>query len=246
LHGNRKRRASSSCLTYIEAVTDRRATQRSYDRIADRYATEVGRELPGKPLDRALLDAFCELTAGGPVADIACGPGHVATYLAGRGAQVIGLDLSPAMSALAHQAAAVPALAADMTALPIRSRALSGLVCLYAVIHLDAIERRAAYGEFARVLRPGGHALVAFHVRDTDNPAGHAATHREWWGEPVELTFRYLDPAGEVDGLTDAGLDLVARLDRQPHEGVEHASERSYLLVRRPEAGSADRDVTLA
>ncbi|MGH3860559.1 class I SAM-dependent methyltransferase [Actinokineospora sp.] len=209
-------------------MTDAQRTRRSYDLVADRYADELGDELRRKPLDRAMLDAFADLTAEGPVADIGCGPAHVAAYLAHRGVPVVGMDLSPAMCAAAR---GVPTAAADMTALPVRSGTLAGLVCLYAVIHLDADHRAAAYAEFARVLRPGGHALIAFHTSDADIPTGGSKHLDAWWGHEVDLTFRYLDPAAETEALAAAGLRIVARLDRAPHEGVEHASNRSYLLV---------------
>jgi SAM-dependent methyltransferase len=209
-------------------------TRRSYDAVAQRYAGEIGDELRGKPFDRALLDAFTELTAGGTVLDVGCGPGHVTAYLAQRAPTTAGLDLSPAMCTVAHRTTALPFAAADMTALPIRSHAVAGILCWYAVIHLDETARADAYAEFARVLRPGGQVLLAFHISDADHPAGQAQHLTEWWGERVDLTFRYLDPHAEAAALARAGLELVARLDRAPHPGVEHASHRSYLLAQRP------------
>ncbi|MER6784763.1 class I SAM-dependent methyltransferase [Streptomyces sp. NPDC000658] len=210
-------------------------TRGSYDAVAERYAREVGAELDGKPLDRALLDAFAELAADGPVADVGCGPGHAAARLAAlHDVRPFGVDLSPAMCAVAHRGSGLPFLAADMSALPIRSGVLGGVLCLYAVIHLDPAERAAAYAEFARVLRPGAPVLVAFHTSDPDLRAGQAAHLDRWWGHRVDLTFRYLDPAAETAALTRAGLALTARLDREPHPGVEHPSRRTYLLARRP------------
>ena len=202
----------------------------SYDRVAERYAAEIAGELTHKPFDRGLLDAVAELAGGGPVADVGCGPGHVAAYLAGRGARTVGLDLSPGMCAVAR-ATGVPAAAADMTALPLQAGSLAGLVCLYAVIHLDSSARAVAYQEFARVLQDGGRALIAFHTSDPDHPTGTQQHVAEWWGRPVDLTFRYLDADEEVTALRSAGLTLVARLDRSPHEGLEHPSHRSYLVV---------------
>jgi SAM-dependent methyltransferase len=218
-----------------EAATsgeDRGSTRRSYDAVAARYAAEIGGELDGKPLDRALLDALAERCAGRAVADVGCGPGHVAAYLAGRNTRVVAIDLSPAMCALAHGPLALPAAVADMTGLPLRSASLGGVVCWYAVIHLDRPGRTAAYAEMARVLRPGGVALVAFHTSDAEYQPGGAKRVERWWGQPVELTFRYLDPAAEIDLARAAGLELSARLDRQPGEG-EHPSERTYLLLSR-------------
>jgi SAM-dependent methyltransferase len=212
-------------------------TRRSYDLVAARYAAELGDELAGKPLDRALLDAVAEL-ADGPVLDVGCGPGHVAGYLAactsGR-VPVVGVDLSPRMCA--H--ASVPVCAGDMTALPFRSHSVSALVCLYAVIHLDPAARAAAYAEFARVLRPGGHALVAFHVRDAETLAGQEKTLTRWWDSEVELTFRFLDPEAETRALAEAGLTVTARLDRAPDSRVEHASDRAYLLARAASASGS-------
>jgi SAM-dependent methyltransferase len=208
-------------------------TRRGYDVVAERYATEIGGELDGKPLDRAMLDTLAELTSGAGVLDVGAGPGHVTEYLAGRGARVFGLDLSPAMNGVARRATALPFCAADMTALPIRSATLSGIVSLYAVIHLDEPARGTAYREFARVLRAGGYALIAFHTSAADVQTGQSTTLNEWWGHDVRLTFRYLDPAAEAAALARAGLELAARLDRAPDPAVEHASRRSYLLVRR-------------
>ncbi|GIH13899.1 class I SAM-dependent methyltransferase [Rugosimonospora africana] len=218
-------------------------TRSGYDLVADRYAAEIGDELDGKPLDRALLDAVAELAAtlpgDAPVLDVGCGPGHVTAHLAGREhlagrkAAAFGLDLSPAMCAVAHRRTALPFGAADMTALPLRSGSVAGIVCLYAVIHCDERQRTAAYREFARVLRPGGYALVAFHTSDADIPPGGTRTLTDWWGHAVRLDFRFLDPAAESDALVRAGFELTARLDREPYAGVEHPSQRAYLLARR-------------
>lgn len=210
------------------------ATRRAYDMVARDYVVNVADELAGKTLDRALLNALVELAAGEIVGDIGCGPGHVASYLAHRGARVVGLDLSPVMCAAGGRRTSILFCNADMTSLPIRSQGLGAIVSLYAVIHLDSSGRAAAYREFARALRPGGHALVAFHTSDADTPPGEMKTLTDWWGHDVLLNFRFLDPMVEIEALDAAGLVLVARLDRVPYDGVEHPSHRSYLLVRRP------------
>jgi len=57
-----------------------------YDAVAEDYAERVAGELAGKPLDRALLSAFVEtVRAVGPdgvIAEVGCGAGHLAAYLA--------------------------------------------------------------------------------------------------------------------------------------------------------------------
>jgi SAM-dependent methyltransferase len=215
-------------------MTEHVSTRRSYDAVATQYAAAIGDELLHKPLDRALLNLISDLAADGVVLDLGCGPGHVAAHLAER-SLAIGLDLSEAMAAEAWRTRKVPACAGDLTALPIRTRSAAAVVCLYAVINLDDHGREAAYAELARVLRRDGHALIAFHVRDADHQAGDVITMAEWWGNAVELIFRFLDPEQEIAALTRAGLELVARVDRVPYRNAEHPSERCYLLVRQPE-----------
>jgi SAM-dependent methyltransferase len=212
-------------------VTEHAFTRRSYDAVAACYAAEIGDELRRKPLDRALLNMVAELAAGGIALDLGCGPGQVAAYLSER-CPVIGLDLSEAMAAEAWMTRKVPAGVGDLTALPIRTGSAAAVICLYAVIHLGEEDRDATYGELARVLQPGGHALLAFHVRDADHEAGDVITMTEWWGHSVELIFRFLDPDAEIAALAGAGLELVARVDRLPYPDAEHPSERCYLLLR--------------
>ena len=211
---------------------DLRATRRSYDDVAADYARLLGDELLGKPFDRALLAALGELAEGGPVADIGCGPGHVTAYLAGLGRRAFGLDLSPRMCAVGASTTGLPFAAADMARLPLRSGVLAGIVCLYAVIHLDDDARAGAYREFARVLQPGAPLLLSFHTSDPDIVTGGANVATTMMGHEVDLTFRFLDPEAELGRLGDAGLDFIGRLDRAPHPGAEHPSNRTYLIMR--------------
>ena len=209
------------------------AARRSYDTVAGRYASEVGDELAGKPLDRALLDAFAETCSGRTVVDLGAGPAHVGAYLAARGARVVAADLSEAMCRLARSRTGLPAVAADLTALPLASAGVAGVVCWYALIHLDTAGRAAAYREIARITRPDSPILIAFHTSNSETLAGGAKTLTEWWDQPVALTFRFLDPTTEMQAARIAGLELAARLDREPYPDQEHPSRRTYLLLRK-------------
>lgn len=80
---------------------DHLQVRRSYDTVAETYPERIGDELAGKPLDPALLAALAEQAGDGPVADLGCGPGHVA---AERGLTAVGVDLSPAMIAASRRA----------------------------------------------------------------------------------------------------------------------------------------------
>ncbi len=154
----------------MDEATRRRAavTAHSYDLLADEYVARIYGELAGKPLDRHLLARFAESVAGrGTVADVGCGPGHVARWLHERGVRMIGADLSPAM--IGHARRLSPGIGfdvADMRALPWDDGSLAGLVAFYSLIHIDERDLPRTLAEFHRVLAPGGLALVAFHVGD--------------------------------------------------------------------------------
>jgi SAM-dependent methyltransferase len=210
-----------------------RDTRSAYDSVAAAYAERFRGELAGKPLDRALFAAFAELVqgmGGGAVADIGCGPGHVAAYLHGLGLTAFGIDLSPEMVAVARRS--YPGLRFDegsMTALDLPDGHLAGVVAMYSIIHIPPDRLPDVFAEFRRVLAAGGYLLVAFQAGDERRHVTEA------FGRPVRVDA-YRLPPGHVAGLlTQAGLELRAQLLREPHEDVE-TDQRAYLLARKPAA----------
>src|SRR5689334_11444006 len=107
----------------------RAATQAGYDAVAEEYGARFFDELAAKPLDRALLDCLVELTRGrGMVADIGCGPGQIARYLADHGAEATGIDLAPEMVKLAQRLSPdIPFQQGDMLALDLEDDSLAGI-----------------------------------------------------------------------------------------------------------------------
>jgi ubiquinone/menaquinone biosynthesis C-methylase UbiE len=214
----------------------------SYDRVAERYADEVGGELAGKPVDRALLRCFIELvtdvtesTGTDTVADLGCGPGHVAAHLASLGVPTIGIDISPAMAEVGRQRyPEVQFRVGSLLALPATDGELAGALAFYSVIHLPPEDRPYVFAEMARVIRPGGWLLLAFHVSLVGHEPGEIMHADQWWGETVDLDFYYVDPAEVVDELKGAGFAVMSRTDREPWPGAEHESRRCYLLCHRP------------
>ena len=207
-------------------------TAASYDRVATTYAEQFFDELAHKPLDRALLNTVIELVgAGSPIADIGCGPGQVTRFLHDGGATATGIDLSAGMVAAAR--AASPEVAfrqGSMLDLPLEDGSLAAIVSFYAIIHLRQEEIGLAFQEFRRVLRPGGSLLLAFHV-------GDQRIHRdEWWDQPVDLDFYFLDPETIETTLTDSGFTVEMTLQRRPYEPHEFPSRRACLLARASES----------
>ena len=203
--------------------------QESYDRVAEPYAARIFDELSGKPLDRWLLDRLAESAGGiGPICDLGCGPGQVACYLHERGAEVCGVDLSAGMVEQARRLTpGIPFLQGDMLALDVADATWGGIAAFYSLIHVPRPELEQAIGEMYRVLRPGGLALLAFHV-------GEETTHLEdWFGKSVSVDFFFFRPNEIKERLLAAGFVIEDAIEREPYPDVEHPSRRAYLYARK-------------
>jgi SAM-dependent methyltransferase len=202
--------------------------RQSYDSAARAYAEHLADELVRKPLDRHLLNRFAEETRGrGPVADLGCGPGHVARYLSEQGVTIVGTDLSPAMVEVATELH--PGLefrVDDMTRPGFADASLAGVVSFYSIVHFEPAELGEVFRQMRRVLAPGGLALLAFHI-------GDQVVHvDDLFGAPVSLDFRFHDPGKVVEALRLADLPVIEQVEREPYAGAEYPSRRCYLLAR--------------
>ena len=200
----------------------------SYDSAAAAYAEHLSDELARKPLDRHLLNRFAEETRGrGLVADLGCGPGHVARYLTQQGVTMLGIDSSAKMIAVAQSLN--PDLdfrVEDMLHLHASDASLAGVVLFYSIVHFELSELPPVFREARRVLVPGGLALVSFHI-------GEEVIHRDdLFGAPVSLDFRCHTPENVIAALQSANLAVIEQVHREPYEGAEYPSRRCYLVAR--------------
>ncbi|MFD3585687.1 class I SAM-dependent DNA methyltransferase [Streptomyces sp. NPDC058683] len=204
------------------------ATRTFYDTVAEDYADHFRADLADRPLERALLAAFAELVGeGGEVADLGCGPGRVTARLAGLGLSVFGLDLSESMLAIARREnPGLRFVPGSMLELAVGDGALDGVVCWYSSIHTPDDRLPALFGEFRRVLRPGGRLLLAFQVGDV------ARRHEDPWGHPVALDFERRRPEEMAHLLTEAGFTLHSRTVREADTALAETSPQAFLFAQ--------------
>ena len=218
--------------TFVMDDLNRRhhSVRRSYDTVAEEYAAGFRDELAGKPLDRALLACLAEQAEQGTaIADLGCGPGHVAAWLAGRDVAVVGIDLSPRMIAAGRRDyPKVEFREGDFLALPAADGEFGAAIAFYSIIHLEPGELGRAFGEIHRVLRPQGLFLVSFHVGAEVRHLG------EWWGHAVDVDFRFFEPPDIAEAIERSGFRTEMRLERVSYSG-EVNTRRAYLLARRQE-----------
>ncbi|OAH12632.1 class I SAM-dependent methyltransferase [Streptomyces jeddahensis] len=160
----------------------------------------------------------------GVALDAACGTGRIGALLAEQGHQVIGVDSSPDMLARARERVPDGAFhLGDLHRLPVADDAVDLVVCCLALTHVPDL--KLVMAEFARVLRPGGHLVIAdMHpewvargsippVRLPDGRPGRLETYRHPTGDylraalPVGLQVRRceepVEPAGKRSQAED-------------------------------------------
>ncbi|MCO6008967.1 class I SAM-dependent methyltransferase [Actinoallomurus purpureus] len=214
-------------LSYLAAVRE------SYDTVAADYFEQVKPPAELDPLSRGMLAAFAEVVRTGDrgaVADLGCGPGKVTAHLAEQGVSAFGIDLSPAMVALARQA--YPDLSftvGSMTALAIEDNELGGILAYYSTHHTPPTLLPIVFSEFHRTLAPGGYLMLAGHV----GAGEHLRPTQAYGGHPVSFESYLLPPDRIAELLHQAGLVVTARLVHEPGEGAKRTV--ATFLARRPE-----------
>lgn len=131
-----------------------------FERIARRYdfANTVLSLGLHRGWKRALIQTL-SIQPGDLVVDAGTGTGDLAHLAAAQGARVVGVDLSPAMLSVAAQRGGVLQLVrGDLCCLPLADRSAAAIGCAFVLRHLPDL--REAFGEFRRVLAPGGRLAV--------------------------------------------------------------------------------------
>lgn len=170
----------------------------------------------------------------GPVLELGCGSGRVSVALARAGFDLVGIDSSAAMLALARLHAEDAGLAArlrfeqmDVRSFALEERFALALYPLNGFLHLGTVEdQRAALRGVYQALLPGGLAVI-----DLPNP--HLAFTPDGDGQLV-LRRRFPTPeGGEVLSLSSAQTDLAEQTQRltllYDEAGTEGAVRRTAV-----------------
>ena len=150
-------------------MTDREQNERVRERFT-RSAEPFARfAVPSRMIDAETIARLADPQPNHRALDLACGPGTFTAALAARAGFVCGLDLTPAMLALAQRRMAeagggnVALVCGDATALPFPTGAFDVAVSGYSLHHMS--DPLSVLRELARVVRRGGRiALVDIYV----------------------------------------------------------------------------------
>ena len=183
-----------------------------FDRIAPRY-----------DLMNLLISAFQEprwrrrlvrragLRPGGTALDVASGTGKVAADLHRRvqpGGRVLGVDLSPGMTAVAKRRYAdrpgLTYVVGDALALPTDDASFDAATIAFGMRNLP--DYRQGFAEMARSVRPGGRVLCLEIAR----PRSRLARFMRWWFD------RIVPVIGRIAGQGSAYGYLVKSVQAYP------------------------------
>jgi SAM-dependent methyltransferase len=171
------------------------------------------------------LVAAAHLTGNERVLDIATGPGYIAEAFAGAAREVVGVDLTDAMLAIAKErtrergVANVSFRAADAENLPFENGAFDVVVCRLALHHL--LKPLLVLREMVRVCRTGGTVVVE-DIYASEHP--ERAAYQDRWEilrDPShvrtlslsELLILFRDAGLETDSVSTAE-DLTPEVER--------------------------------
>ena len=185
----------------------------AYSARAAEYIEALGVVEAMHPSDAALIASW-GAQVDGPALDIGCGPGHWTAFLADRGLDIRGVDLTPAF--VEHARATYPELrfaTGSVEVLDASDASLGGVLAWYSLIHQTPDAISPALDEIARALRPGGLLLVGFFEGAIVEPFDHAVTTAYRW--PVaELSAR----------LRASGFEIVETHTRTSPNTRSHAA----------------------
>ena len=157
-------------------------------------------------LDDHVMRPIVDRYPPGRAVDAACGTGRWAAYLAQRGHVVHGVDESPEMLEVAR--AKLPNVQfsrADVRCLPVATASMDLVVCSLALTHLPGLDEPLR--EFARVLRPGGAALLS-NIHHLSLPLGGVVQMVTSTGRPIRLPASLFLPTDYITAARGAGFEL--------------------------------------
>ncbi|HKD11376.1 MAG TPA: GNAT family N-acetyltransferase [Thermoanaerobaculia bacterium] len=193
---------------------------------AEAFGEDLGANSWLTPRELAEIAGLVGLGASSRLLDVGCGPGGPAIRLARTsGCLVTGIDRDEHGIARARACAASEGLEGRARfeivdaggALPFEPQSFDAVVCIDAVNHFP--DRAAVFGQWRRVLRPGGRLLFTDPI-----VVSRAVSADELFQRAAIGFYLYLPPGENERLLAEAGLNLLRREDRT--ESVETIARR--------------------
>ncbi len=205
-----------------------------YNRLAGMYSQRTRPEIRDRYLKPLLA-----LPAGARILDAGCGTGHDALVLAEAGYSVKGIDLSPAMCAIARKNLAkfpaVEVVEGDSESAQLGDARFDAVLSALEIFHHDDPE--TTLKKYADLLRAGGILVVV-----TNHPVRNMLIHPEndyfaeglvWedWGEQGKVPKFHWTLRTYISAIKRANLRITAIEEHQPSRDLA-AVQDSAVTIR--------------
>jgi ubiquinone/menaquinone biosynthesis C-methylase UbiE len=203
--------------------------RQAYNKASGAYASAFYHELYSKHLDVKLLDLFCErVNPNKPVCEVGCGPGEISTYLKYKGLNLLAIDISEDMIALAGKLNPhINFRVGNVFSLEFPDNYFSGLLAPFLFVNYEIEEIKPAFREIRRVLEPNGLFYLSFHQGDDRIHIDDFLTDKN----PLDFIYLNVD---EIEALLiECGFEIIEWIIRSPYKSGEHANKRAYFFARK-------------
>ncbi|WP_370961360.1 GrpB family protein [Amycolatopsis sp. cg9] len=203
LYAAKKRELAAKTWKYIGQYADAktevveeilgRARAAQYDAFSEAYAAHAEKSVTNAYYDRPAIVSLAGEVSGRRVLDVGCAAGHLSGLLAARGADVLGVDASAGMVAVARREFGAVARfeVADVTQ-PLSFESGSFDVITASLVLHYVKDWGPTLAEFRRVLKPGGVLVFSVH---------HPGEDWRWFSKENYFELELLEdefPAGQV------------------------------------------------
>ena len=201
-------------------------TKTAYNQTAEKYHLNYKNEIEQKEFDRLILDKFSDmLHSGSLICDAGCGPSaHIGKYLADKGHNVFGIDISEKCIAVAsHYNPALQCQVMDMMNTSFENGYFDAIISFYSIIYTPKEYIHRIFSEFRRILKPHGKLLVVVKKGDTSGIIDH-----EWY-EGNKVHFTLFNEIEIESFFTKADFSIDFFETRNPYS-FEINMERIYCI----------------
>ncbi len=175
-----------------------KVVEESYDRMGEKYHSVRNNEKFNRELEK-----FSELLpSAGRVLDAGCGVGRpVSQFLAKKGFDVTGVDISSRMVELAREN--VPEatfIQKNIATLDFPANSFDGIICVYTLWHIPRELHSSIIENFHRLLRENGILVINTGVYESEGMS-------KFFGE--RMLWSTNDPKKTLEFTTTAGFDII-------------------------------------
>jgi len=174
--------------------------EKGYDEVAERYLESKDETtlIFAKELEK-------HLKPGAKILDAGCGPGiPIAKYLSEK-FEVYGIDISEKQIELAKKL--VPKAKfkkADLVAPGFENETFDGIICLYALIHVDRKKHLEILKEFYNLLKSPGYLMICMGLEDFEGEEEYLGTKMFW---------SQYDQKTNIELLKKVGFEIIWKKD---------------------------------